>query len=94
MRQTSVAIVVTHARTPTLNSRSRHRGASEASRHASRFGSPLSRVAAHPAQPLTPRVFLFLRAPQVDRCFPLEQAVEGHDYLEAGKSRGKVLYEI
>ena len=31
---------------------------------------------------------------QVDRCFPLEQAVEGHDYLEAGKSRGKVLYEI
>jgi NADPH2:quinone reductase len=30
----------------------------------------------------------------VDRCFPLEQAVEGHDYLEAGKSRGKVLYEI
>jgi NADPH2:quinone reductase len=32
--------------------------------------------------------------PQVDRCFPLEQAVEGHDYLEAGKSRGKVLYEI
>ena len=94
MRQTSVAIVVTHARTPTLNSRSRHRGASEASRHASRLCSPLG-VAAHPAQPLTPRVFLFLlRAPQVDRCFPLEQAVEGHDYLEAGKSRGKVLYEI
>jgi len=31
---------------------------------------------------------------QVDRCFPLEQAKEGHDYLEAGKSRGKVLYEI
>ena len=61
MRQTSVAIVVTHARTPTLNSRSRHRGASEASRHASRFCSPLG-VAAHPAQPLTPRVFLFLRA--------------------------------
>ena len=30
----------------------------------------------------------------VDRCFPLEQAVEGHNYLEAGKSRGKVLYEI
>ena len=30
----------------------------------------------------------------VDRCFPLEQAKEGHDYLEAGKSRGKVLYEI
>ena len=24
----------------------------------------------------------------------LEQAKEGHDYLEAGKSRGKVLYEI
>ena len=90
MRQTSVAIVVTHARTPTLNSRSRHRGASEASRHASRFCSPFLFA----AQPLTPRVFLFLRAPQVDRCFPLEQAVEGHDYLEAGKSRGKVLYEI
>jgi NADPH2:quinone reductase len=30
----------------------------------------------------------------VDRCFPLDQAKEGHDYLEAGKSRGKVLYEI
>jgi NADPH2:quinone reductase len=30
----------------------------------------------------------------VDRCFPLEQCVEGHNYLEAGKSRGKVLYEI
>ena len=30
----------------------------------------------------------------VDRCFPLEQAQEGHDYLEAGKSRGTVLYEI
>ena len=41
-----------------------------------------------------PSRFSFLRAPQVDRCFPLEQAVEGHDYLEAGKSRGKVLYEI
>jgi hypothetical protein len=38
--------------------------------------------------------FSFLLPPQVDRCFPLEQAVEGHDYLEAGKSRGKVLYEI
>jgi len=36
------------------------------------------------------------RAPfhRVDRTFPLEQAMEGHDYLEAGKSRGKVLYEI
>ncbi|EEH58481.1 uncharacterized protein MICPUCDRAFT_15288 [Micromonas pusilla CCMP1545] len=30
----------------------------------------------------------------VDRTFPLEQAKEGHDYLEAGRSRGKVLYEI
>ena len=58
MRQTSVAIVVTHARTPTLNSRSRHRGAPEASRDASRFRSPLA-VAACPAFPLTPRVFSF-----------------------------------
>jgi len=30
----------------------------------------------------------------VDTCFPLDQATEGHLYLEAGKSKGKVLYEI
>lgn len=30
----------------------------------------------------------------VDQMFPLEDAVEGHRYLEAGKSTGKVLYEI
>jgi len=28
----------------------------------------------------------------VDKTFPLEQAVDGHLYLEAGKSTGKVLY--
>lgn len=30
----------------------------------------------------------------VDTTFPLEQAAEGHMYLEAGKSKGKVLYKI
>lgn len=30
----------------------------------------------------------------VDTTFPLEQAAEGHLYLEAGKSKGKVLYTI
>merc|ERR1711957_601950 len=30
----------------------------------------------------------------VDTCFPLDQAAEGHLYLEAGKSKGKVLYGI
>jgi len=30
----------------------------------------------------------------VDTTFPLDQAAEGHLYLEAGKSKGKVLYEI
>jgi NADPH2:quinone reductase len=30
----------------------------------------------------------------VDTTFPLDQAAEGHLYLEAGKSTGKVLYEI
>lgn len=30
----------------------------------------------------------------VDTTFPLDQAAEGHKYLEAGKSKGKVLYEI
>jgi NADPH2:quinone reductase len=30
----------------------------------------------------------------VDTTFPLEQAAEGHLYLEAGKSKGKVLYSI
>ena len=30
----------------------------------------------------------------VDKTFPLSQAKEGHEYLEAGKSTGKVLYKI
>ena len=30
----------------------------------------------------------------VDTTFPLDQAAEGHLYLEAGKSKGKVLYSI
>jgi len=30
----------------------------------------------------------------VDAVFPLDQAVEGHKYLEAGKSKGKVLYSV
>ena len=30
----------------------------------------------------------------VDAVFPLDQAAEGHMYLEAGKSKGKVLYSI
>mmetsp|Transcript_16653 Transcript_16653/g.25155 ORF Transcript_16653/g.25155 Transcript_16653/m.25155 type:complete len:367 (+) Transcript_16653:124-1224(+) len=30
----------------------------------------------------------------VDTTFPLEQAAQGHLYLEAGKSKGKVLYKI
>jgi NADPH:quinone reductase len=30
----------------------------------------------------------------VDAVFPLEQAAEGHKYLEAGKSKGKVLYSV
>mgnify|MGYP003692573787 FL=1 len=30
----------------------------------------------------------------IDRTFTLEQAAEGHKYLESGKSTGKVLYEI
>jgi len=30
----------------------------------------------------------------VDTTFPLDQAAEGHMYLEAGKSKGKVLYGI
>jgi len=30
----------------------------------------------------------------VDTAFPLDQAPEGHIYLEAGKSKGKVLYKI
>lgn len=30
----------------------------------------------------------------VDTIFPLDQAAEGHLYLEAGKSKGKVLYSI
>lgn len=30
----------------------------------------------------------------VDTAFPLDQAAQGHLYLEAGKSKGKVLYQI
>ena len=30
----------------------------------------------------------------VDTTFPLDEAAEGHLYLEAGKSKGKVLYKI
>lgn len=30
----------------------------------------------------------------VDTSFPLDEAAEGHKYLEAGKSKGKVLYKI
>lgn len=30
----------------------------------------------------------------VDTSFPLSEAAEGHKYLEAGKSKGKVLYKI
>jgi len=30
----------------------------------------------------------------VDRAFKLDDVQEGHRYLEAGKSKGKVLYEI
>jgi len=30
----------------------------------------------------------------VDKSFPLDEAAEGHMYLEAGKSKGKVLYQI
>eukprot|EP00288_Rhodomonas_lens_P018098 CAMPEP_0177704678 /NCGR_PEP_ID=MMETSP0484_2-20121128/8314_1 /TAXON_ID=354590 /ORGANISM="Rhodomonas lens, Strain RHODO" /LENGTH=337 /DNA_ID=CAMNT_0019216077 /DNA_START=125 /DNA_END=1138 /DNA_ORIENTATION=+ len=30
----------------------------------------------------------------VDKAFPLDEAVQGHEYLEAGKSTGKVLYKI
>ena len=65
MRQTSVAIVVTHARTPTLNSRSRHRGAPEASRrddHARVFVRREGTVAACLAFQLTPRVSFSVRA--------------------------------
>ena len=65
MRQTSVAIVVTHARTPTLNSRSRHREAPEASRrddHARVFVRREGTVAACLAFQLTPRVSFSVRA--------------------------------
>ena len=85
MRSTSVAIVVTHAQTTnTLNSRLRLLDA--AAVFCTHSPDPPS-----PRRNLTSRLPIFL---QVDRCFPLEQAKEGHDYLEAGKSRGKVLYEI
>ena len=30
----------------------------------------------------------------IDRTFPLEAAVDGHKYLEQGKSKGKFLYTI
>ena len=30
----------------------------------------------------------------VDKIFPLDQVVDGHKYLEAGKSTGKVLYKL
>ena len=30
----------------------------------------------------------------VNTVFPLDQASEGHDFLQAGKSKGKVLYSI
>ena len=31
---------------------------------------------------------------KVDKTFPLSAVMDGHDYLEAGKSTGKVLYKI
>jgi NADPH2:quinone reductase len=43
-------------------------------------------------------VFGWLKSGQlkvtVDKTFPLDQVVEGHQYLESGKTTGKVLYEI
>jgi NADPH2:quinone reductase len=30
----------------------------------------------------------------VDRTFPLAEVVEGHKYLEAGLSKGKVVYQL
>lgn len=30
----------------------------------------------------------------IDAVFPLDKAAEGHEYLEGGKSRGKILYKI
>ena len=30
----------------------------------------------------------------IDKTFPLADAAAGHEYLEAGKSTGKVLYKI
>ena len=30
----------------------------------------------------------------IDKVFPLSEAVEGHNYLEAGKSKGKLIYKI
>ena len=30
----------------------------------------------------------------VDKIFPIDQVAEGHEYLESGKSKGKVLYKI
>ena len=32
--------------------------------------------------------------PVIDMTFPLDDAPEGHKYLEAGKSKGKVLFKI
>ncbi|EOD04935.1 hypothetical protein EMIHUDRAFT_259390 [Emiliania huxleyi CCMP1516] len=39
---------------------------------------------------------LMMRADEVgiDKTFDLEDAVAGHQYLEAGKSKGKLLYKI
>ena len=31
---------------------------------------------------------------RVDKVFPLAQAAEGHRYLEAGRSTGKILYAV
>ena len=30
----------------------------------------------------------------IDKVFPLSEAVAGHQYLEAGKSKGKLIYKI
>jgi len=30
----------------------------------------------------------------IDKVFDLSEAKDGHEYLEAGKSKGKVLYKV
>eukprot|EP00966_Prymnesium_polylepis_P251158 5807024-Prymnesium_polylepis.2 len=30
----------------------------------------------------------------IDKVFPLSEAIAGHNYLEAGKSKGKLIYKI